>query len=142
MMNREEYINTLERCLVGKIDPDSLRDTIRYYKDYFAMEQSKGIGEEQIIQTLGDPRLLAKSIIAAESEKRESGERELRSDRGAYDHDAGMKSIHIPFALLILIVLLLLFGVISLVFSIASMLLPILLPALIVFGIITFFKNR
>lgn len=142
MMNREEYINTLERCLVGKIDPDSLRDTIKYYKDYFAMEQSKGIGEDQIIQTLGEPRLLAKSIIAAESGRQERDERELRSDTASYERDAGMKSIHIPFALLILIVVLLLFGVISLVFSIASTLLPILLPVLIVFGIIHFFKNR
>lgn len=142
MMNREEYINTLERCLVGKIDPDSLRDTIGYYRDYFAMEQSKGVSEEQIIQKLGQPRLLAKSIIAAESERQESSERELRSERGSYERDAGMRSIHIPFAILILIIVLLFFGVISLIFSIASTLLPILLPALIVFGIITFFKNR
>ena len=142
MMNREEYINTLERCLVGKIDPDSLRDTIEYYKDYFAMEQAKGRSQEQIIAGLGEPRLLAKSIIAAESNRQDRDESELRT--GADSGQGGFtgRRIHIPFALLILIVVLLFFGIISLVFSIASMLLPILLPVLIVFRIITLFKNR
>lgn len=140
-MNREEYISTMEKSLVGRIDPDALRETMAYYNDYFAMEQSKGLSEEQIISNLGDPRLLAKSIIAAESEKREDREHEVRST-GDGEYGSYVRRGHIPFGILMLIIVLVFFGIISLIFSIASALLPILLPALIVFGIITFFKNR
>ena len=52
--------------------PDQLRDIISYYKDYFAMEAAKGISEEETIRKLGDPALLAKSILAAEGSKGES----------------------------------------------------------------------
>lgn len=141
-MNREEYISTMEKSLVGRIDPDVLRDTMAYYNDYFAMEQSKGLSQEQIISNLGDPRLLAKSIIAAESEKRESAEHEVRMGEEDGEYGFRVHRSHIPFGILILIIVLVFLGVIGLIFSIASVLLPILLPALVVFGIITFFKNR
>lgn len=141
-MNREEYISSMEKSLVGRIDPDALRETMAYYNDYFAMEQSKGLSQEQIISNLGDPRLLAKSIIAAESEKREGGEHEVRMGGEDGEYGFHVRRSHIPFGILMLIIVLVFFGVIGLVFSIASVLLPILIPALVVFGIITFFKNR
>ena len=68
-MNKETYIDALERKLWDRLDPDQLRDIISYYRDYFAMEAAKGISEEETIQKLGDPALLAKSILAAEGSK-------------------------------------------------------------------------
>ena len=141
-MNRDEYINTLERSLVGKVDPDSLRETISYYRDYFAMEQSKGLSEEEIIRTLGDPRLLAKSMIAAEDSKKSVRDSQVGIDADDDMDNTHVRTFHIPFALLILIIFFLFLGVVSVVFSIASALLPLFLPVLVVFGIISFFKKR
>ena len=76
-MNKETYIDALERKLWDRLDPDQLRDIISYYRDYFAMEAAKGISEEETIQKLGDPALLAKSILAAEGSKGDSAESEI-----------------------------------------------------------------
>ena len=46
-MNKETYIDALERKLWDRLDPDQLRDIISYYRDYFAMEAAKGISEEE-----------------------------------------------------------------------------------------------
>ena len=43
-MNKETYIDALERKLWDRLDPDQLRDIISYYKDYFAMEAAKDFG--------------------------------------------------------------------------------------------------
>lgn len=140
-MGMQEYLATLEKALAGKIDPDQLRETMNYYQDYFYMEQSKGIAEQDIIANLGDPRLLAKSIIAAQSS--ENRRDEVYADAyGEKIGGSGMRKVTIPFPIIILIIILLFFGLISLVFSIASALLPILLPILIVCGIISFFKKH
>lgn len=140
-MGMHEYLTSLERALTGKIDPDQLRETMNYYQDYFYMEKSKGLTEEQIVSSLGDSRLLAKSIIAAQSaeNKREEVYADRRSSGSARMNG---NSIRIPGPILILIIILMFFGIIGLIFSIASALLPILLPILIVCGIISLFKKR
>ena len=36
-MNKEAYINALERKLWDQLDPDQLRNIISYYKDYLSL---------------------------------------------------------------------------------------------------------
>ena len=68
-MNKETYIDALERKLWDRLDPDQLRDIISYYRDYFAMEAAKGISEEETIQKLGDPALLARAFLRQKAVK-------------------------------------------------------------------------
>lgn len=138
-MNKTEYLNTLEKALVGRIDPDKLRDTMSYYNDYFYMEQSKGIKESDIIEKLGEPRLLAKSIITAENESLNNREVDYY---GTEDESVTSKKIQIPFLIVILIIVLMFFAIISLIFKIASVLLPIILPVVILWGIISYIRKH
>lgn len=63
-MNREEFIGVLERTLRGAGASEALIwDNINYYSNYFREEMNKGRSEEDIIGELGDPRLIAKTII-------------------------------------------------------------------------------
>ena len=59
-MNKEQFIDTLRRALYGKIDDYTLQDHIRYYEDYIRQE---------VLQELGDPRLLARTIVETSSLK-------------------------------------------------------------------------
>ena len=68
-MNKETYIDALERKLWDRLDPDQLRDIISYYKDYFAMEAAKGISEEETIRKLGDPALLQRAFLRQKAVK-------------------------------------------------------------------------
>ena len=68
-MNKEQFIDTLRRALYGKIDDYTLQDHIRYYEDYIRQEMGKGWTEQEVLQELGDPRLLARTIVETSSLK-------------------------------------------------------------------------
>lgn len=65
-MNKYEFITELQKYLTGKVSIYKLQDLTRYYQDYIDTEIRKGRAEEEVIASLGDPRLLAKSIVTAQ----------------------------------------------------------------------------
>lgn len=66
MMNKYEFITNLQRHLTGKISPEKLMEITQYYRDYIDTQVRKGNREEDVLDALGDSRLLAKTIVAAE----------------------------------------------------------------------------
>lgn len=63
-MDRQQFIDTLERTLRGGGASEAMiADNVRYYNGYFADESSRGRSETDIAEELGDPRLLAKTIL-------------------------------------------------------------------------------
>ncbi len=64
-MNRMEFIEKLQRALAGGLNSNQVADNVRYYQEYIDMEIRKGKSETDVLAGLGDPRLLAKSIIEA-----------------------------------------------------------------------------
>ncbi len=64
-MDRNEFIEKLQRTLAGGLSSAQVAENVRYYQDYIASEIRKGQTEEEVLSQLGDPRLLAKSIIEA-----------------------------------------------------------------------------
>ena len=139
-MNKEAYIDALERKLWDRLDPDQLRDIISYYKDYFAMEAVKEIPEEETIRKLGDPALLAKSILAAEGSKAEAAEQEI--EQGMQKQSREFRGGRLLVLLVIVAVLIVLCAIIGLIFSVVSALLPFLFVLAFVFLIFSFFKNK
>jgi uncharacterized membrane protein len=61
-MNRQTFFDTLRRSLYGKISDNLLEDHIRYYEGYFEQEMANGRSEQEILEELGDPRLIARTI--------------------------------------------------------------------------------
>ena len=75
-MNREEFLRGLENALSGNVPPSVVRVNLRYYDDYIRSERQKGRSESDIMDELGDPRLIARTILdttpgAAEGEYEE-----------------------------------------------------------------------
>ena len=81
-MNKEEFLTILGECLQGETNDREIADTLQYYREYFYEEQSKGKSEEEILQSLGNPRLIAHSIIDAHEEK------EYEETAGYYDAES------------------------------------------------------
>ena len=46
-------------------DPGFINDTVAYYQDYIDTAMRKGRTEEDVLSELGDPRHIAKSIVAS-----------------------------------------------------------------------------
>ena len=61
-MTKQEFIDRLRAALNGRVAEHVLSDTIRYYDDYIDTEMHGGKSEEEVMASLGDPRLLAKTI--------------------------------------------------------------------------------
>jgi len=139
-MNRYEFIEKLRAALTGKTTQSVINENIRYYEEYLDAEIRKGKSEETVIAQLGDPRLLAKTII-------EAGK---RAGQNAYSfqtvddvvdftkEEAGSKTIHIngktyklPVWAAALVLVLTVVVIVTVIGAVLSVVLPIVLPLLL-----------
>jgi|BioPla2DNA2_1021312.scaffolds.fasta_scaffold192127_1 uncharacterized membrane protein len=63
-MNKQEFLDILKNSLDGEVNPVIIEQNIRYYDQYIGKRSQ--VEEEEILDLLGDPRLIAKTIIEAE----------------------------------------------------------------------------
>lgn len=78
-MNKEEFLRGLQNALSGEVPPTVVRDNLRYYDDYIRTEVKQGKSESQVMDELGDPRLIARTIIDTTPGSGEGGFEEYRS---------------------------------------------------------------
>lgn len=65
-MTRESFIEQLENKLRGELDQASVKENVQYYNNYISDEINNGKSEAEILESLGDPWAIAKSIIQAQ----------------------------------------------------------------------------
>ena len=64
-MDKLEFSDLLRRSLSGRLDAAAVDEHVQYYNDYIDIRIKKGSSEEEVLAQLGDPRLIAKSILNA-----------------------------------------------------------------------------
>lgn len=64
-MTKIDFIDTLRRSISPVDDYNFINETIEYYQNYIEVEVRKGRTESEVLADLGDPRLIAKSILAS-----------------------------------------------------------------------------
>ena len=67
-MSKEEFIENLRRALSASLDHEAVNKHIAYYEEYIMMEMKNNKSEEEVLELLGDPRLLAKTIVSTNQE--------------------------------------------------------------------------
>lgn len=135
-MSREEFLTELRKALQGRVSQQTVNDNLRYYEEYILAESHKGKTEAEVIAALGNPRLLAKSIIDAENATEEKATAEPQSGMDGKDTASGefsFKKIKIRIWLILAAVFLFVILVIILLAQVVAFLLPILLPVAIIF---------
>jgi uncharacterized membrane protein len=60
-MTKNEFIDGLKTALTGELPDTEITANIRFYEDYIKSKRNND--EEEIVGQLGDPRLIAKTII-------------------------------------------------------------------------------
>lgn len=148
-MDRIEFMERLQRSLAGGVNSSQVAENVRYYQDYIDTEIRKGRDETDVLATLGDPRLLAKSIIEAnkragyiEGTNQNFDEETPEEDEGTHSDNPSVRSVRVPGWLIILIVTVIALLIIGVVFSVISLLAPIIIPVLIVVLLFNFIRNR
>ena len=64
-MTRQEFIRKLQEALNGKLDVATIQDHLKFYDDYIIEEMRKGKSEQEVLELLGDPWAIAKTIVDA-----------------------------------------------------------------------------
>lgn len=153
-MNKYEFITDLQRHLTGKVPTEKLRELTEYYNDYIDSQVQKGKSEEEVLKELGDPRLLARTIVETEGNGRsERGGVEFQTvyEEGGQEEsdwrDTGSARVKrivfkVVLVLALLVILYIVFGVIGLALNIfLRFVLPILVPVLIISFVIRLFRR-
>ena len=65
-MSKTEFLDILYNQLSGQIPEGSVAAHVQYYRNYIEDEQQKGRTETDILNDLGDPRLIARTLLDTE----------------------------------------------------------------------------
>ena len=61
-MSREEFLKQLKESLSMSLEKAAINEQLDYYDKYISDEINKGRSEKEVLDELGDPRLIAKTI--------------------------------------------------------------------------------
>lgn len=148
-MDRIEFVDKLQHALSGGLGSAMVAENVQYYREYIDVEIRKGRSEEEVLGSLGDPRLLAKSIIEANKRAgisegtNRTYDEETGEDRyGELKKAAKEKIVRVPGWLIALTAGVIFLLIIGLAFSVISFLTPVIIPVLIIILVINYFKGR
>ena len=141
-MSKQEFLDTLGKILRRELPVQEVEQNLQYYEQYFAQKMRDGMTEAQVLAELGDPRLIAKTILDVEQQKNDqetSSEtvyteesdgtfREEQEDGRTQDSQIRLSSVSGVKAWIILgLVLILVFVLLRTAFVIVWKLLPVIL---------------
>jgi hypothetical protein len=158
-MTKNEFLEGLRKALGNDLDRETVQENVAYYDGYISVQVNIGRTEEEVTAELGDPWVIAQTIIDAEEAKRGTGRNAGSSYTTAnsgfsdpvygdggdyYDQNQGYQTHVHTFGfdtwwkklLLILGIIGIIVLVVSIVGGIISLLAPILIPLVIIMLII------
>lgn len=154
-MNRTDFLQKLERSLSGAMTAQEVREHIDYYDNYISSQVRNGRMESDVVSELGEPRLIAKSIIDALN--RSGGVTYSEMTDADYENTTASKfnkwwrkvkqkaleiAIKMPGWMWLVIFGTIFIIVIAIAASILSLILPILLPVLCILLVIQVFRRQ
>ena len=124
----------------------AVKENLQYYKTYIEDEVKKGRTEKEVVEELGDPWIIAKTLI--ESPGGEQTYEEAEEDNVSRYEDR-RQNVHIlgldtwwKKAALILAIVGIIFGIGTLLVGVVRIVLPILIPFLAIMFLIKFFHKK
>ena len=157
-MTKEEFLDGLMKALASTGSQSLIAENIRFYSSYIDDELSKGRSIDEIMEELGEPRLIANSIkvaagyddvfVGIDSETYENtagktGDYEEnenysdRKDNGFKTYNFSGNNLIIP----IIIVIAVLVVIVAVVAAVFSFLAPVLLPVIGVLLLVALIKG-
>lgn len=138
-MTKQEFLDGLRRSLASGLETGEINEHIRYYSDYIDSQIRMGMREEEVMASLGEPRLIAKTLLGmegAETVTEEYVEEEGISGNDYRYFNFNGKTLKIPGWLFTILVCVISFCVLTFIFALMTRLLPYFF--LIMFGIMLF----
>lgn len=161
-MSKTEFLQDLKRELEGRIPYSVIQENLRYYDTYISEEAAKGQSEDEVIESLGGPRIIARTILDAafDTEDRPDGyesyggeassegyednsrrESESSMHRNIHYVDFSKWHVRLIAGLAVFLVIFLLMTVFFGIIGLASWILSYIWPVLLVFLILWMFRG-
>lgn len=143
-MTKQEFLDGLRRSLSAGLEPEQINEHIRYYSDYIDSQIRTGISEVEVMSSLGEPRLIAKTLLGMEDMENvteEYVEEENAPDNKYRYFNINGKTIRIPGWLFTILVCVVSFFVLTIVFSLMTRLLPFFFMVIFAVTLVRFLKN-
>jgi len=147
-MTKQEFLEGLRRYLSGSLDYSQVNEHLNYYADYIDGQIRQGKGEAQVMEELGDPRLIAKTLTGMEGweeARTEYREEYIEDEERANPNDRYVnfngKVFRVPGWLFTILVCLLVFCILTAVFTLISSLLPFIGVILLFVFVYRFFRS-
>ena len=90
-MSKTEFLQGLKSELEGRVPYSVIQENLRYYDSYIMEEAAKGQTEDEVIESLGGPRIIARTIVdaALDTEDRPDGFDSFESEASYRSGPAG-----------------------------------------------------
>lgn len=125
-MEKQEFLDRLSMSLNGKVAPEVVRETLEYYEEYINNQTRIGIPRSEVMKSLGDPRLIARTIVETNGQVRNGDFRAQESEYG--ENTEVRRSFRgIPGWIWLIIFFFVLFAILSFVFRMLIKLAPLLI---------------
>ncbi|CUX23388.1 DUF1700 domain-containing protein [Clostridium sp. C105KSO13] len=154
-MTRSEFLRELRRALENDLSGSIVQENVGYYDQYITDEISKGKSEEEVLQMLGDPWVLARTVIDAQNgtDQSEVNGADRQSYTGYNNERGSTEAKHSGFhiftadtwwkkLLWTLVIIMIVIGIVAIITGVVSFLAPILVPLLIIMIIVRILGNR
>ena len=136
-MTKQDFLDSLRKYLSGSLDYRQVNEHLRYYTEYIDGQLRQGKSEEQVMGELGDPRLIAKTLTGmdgADTGREEYKEEYIEDEQGKKTNDYYInfngKTLRVPRWLFSILLCLVVFCVLTAIFTLISWILPYLLVIL------------
>ena len=153
-MNKTEFLEKLRVALSSNLSSQTLQENIGYYSQYIDDEMRKGRSEQEVMDELGDPWIIARTIIDAQGGERK-GETIYEEDGRQYsgreysEYGDTHRKVNVwrfdtwwKKLLLVLCILGVIAVIVAIVGGIVSLVAPILIPLLIIAILIRLLRGR
>lgn len=152
-MSRREFLEKLREALCNELSASVVQENIDYYNNYISKEVGIGHTEEGVIAELGDPWIIARTIIDGQGTTGStytSYEANAYDNQERYQENQGAGTEFHMFGLdmwwkkllAIVVIVLIIISVIAIVTGIIGLIAPILIPVLIIVFVIRILGNR
>ena len=66
-MDKNEFLDILRSQLSGQMPEGQINTHIQYYRNYIEERMQSGNSESEVMRELGDPRLIARTLLDTET---------------------------------------------------------------------------
>ena len=148
-MDKFEFLEKLKEALVQDLNPQAVQENLNYYSQYISDEAQGGMSEQQVVDSLGDPWMIARTIIDTQSTQGQS-EYVYESPRPSQEQrkttGGSLRVFGLDTWWKKLLVILCIVGVICVIFAIVSgivsLVAPILIPVLVILIVMRLIKGK